>query len=228
MHKLIKGKIYHIPKKWNVLDQIEKIQGMSPSSPLQKENAWLQLVYTSNEPLIDSDILKNPPYYYVLFYRQSLKRAIFLSITSDLIRLVEERLAKMLTLVSIKAVHIDVNGLVNEIANNPSEFVITAIHAKTAGFGAPLKAVSLYGEDITQVSLYYNHKENLHCHMCGLRNISSYSESVRVGSEGQVQCYYRTPKDLIGVEQGLGYIMKMGFLEETVEPKASESLKGEF
>ena len=228
MHQLIKGKIYHIPKEWNVLNQLEKIQGMSPSSLLREENAWRQLVYTSNVPLIDSDFLSKPPYDYILFYRQSLKRAIFLSITSKLIRLVEEHLAKMLNLISLKAVNIDVDGLVNEIANNPCEFVITALHAKTAGFGAPLKSVSFYGEDITQVSLYYNHKENLQCHMCGLRNISSYSESVRVGSEGQVQCYYRTPKDLIGVEQGLGYIMKLDFLEESVEPKASQTIKGEF
>ena len=150
--------------------------------------------------------------FYKIFFRQSEERALLLSEAQPVVEEIMRYIAKSIGSNKIEFVYIDVNGLVNMIMEQPDNYIVTAIHAKTSGYGARLKSVSLYGNDITSVSLLLDNKNNFVFYMCGLREVKSFRESVRIGKEGQVSCYYNSIGSLKNIENTLKYITLNNFL----------------
>lgn len=168
---LLLGNYYHILRTWNLIDHLKSLTNTNSLTILDEEYPWVYFEYISETPFRQSELEEKPPYFYKVFYRQSEERAIILSDALGVVSYISTYMANALNMLGFDNVRVKINSLVNEIIDD-SNYTITFIHAKTPGFGSALKSISLYGDDITKISMFHENRFNIQCHMCGMRKIS--------------------------------------------------------
>jgi hypothetical protein len=178
---------------------------------------WEEYSFKSNHPLRGEDERsQTPPYFYKIICRRSGARLLLLSSTRQIIdHLVENELNYSLKL-PLHRVQIAVDTLVKDITVSPEAYVLTFVHARTPAFGSPLRSVSFYGDNIAEASFFRDYIDLMNVFTCGIRNITSNGELVRLGNDGIISfysSYASNPHQLTEIENVLSYLSKKRYLD---------------
>jgi hypothetical protein len=184
---------------------------------------WERFRYESKAPLVAEDKFgKGPPYRYSVLVRRSGTRFLLLSNHKQVAEHVVKNLQPLFR-PKLRNVMIGVDQLVKSLTQKPTTYVLSFAHAKVPAFGAVLRSISFYGEDLAEASLFRQHLGLMVFHTCGLRDARGGVEILQLGSDGSVSFYLSRPKKVFEVEEVLRYLRKAGYLApEIIEPSAVE------
>lgn len=107
---------------------------------------------------------------------------------------------------------ISVDQLVKSLTQRPTTYVVSFAHARVPAFGAVLRAISFYGDDIGDASLFRQQLDLMVFYTCGLREARGGSEIVRLGSDGSISFYLHSPSKVLEVEEVLRFLRASGYL----------------
>ena len=146
---------------------------------------WERFTFHSLTALYGEDInLTRPPFRYPVLFRRSGTRLLALSVTRMIVEhLVESELNVTLGH-GFRRVSIGIDRLVKNISNHPTTYALSFAHARVPAFGASLRAVSFYGEDLAEASLFRDQLSLMVFFTCGLREAHGGAEIVRLGGDG--------------------------------------------
>ena len=188
-------------------------------------SSWERFTYRSQTPLHGEDVaLSHPPFRYPMICRRSGTRLLALSVTRMIVEhLLESELNGALSL-KLKRVAIGVDQLVKNLANKPTEYALSFAHARVPAFGASLRAVSFYGEDLAEAALFRDQLSLMVFFTCGLREANGGSEIVRLGGDGYVSFMMSGPRKVLEVERALSFLREQGYLANELWPGNKEAL----
>ena len=151
-----------------------------------EDTKWDEYLMRSSQPLMMEDRFGAVgPFEYRLKCRRSGSRIL---IMGENTRIAEAALSKLRAKEPQSSVLIHltvkVDALVRQITAKPGPYSLSFVHARLQN--SSLKATSFYGEDITEASLFRDNLELLTCYTCGLRDVQSATEVLRIGNDGHV------------------------------------------
>lgn len=193
-----------------------------------RHSGWEQFTYLCPVPFRHEDVaLIKPPYHYTMVARRSGHRLLLLSFNSRIVEyLVDHHLQEHFR-PPLRHVPIAVDRLVKALVAKPTAYAISFAHARVPAFGVSLRAVSFYGDDLAEASLFRDHASLMHFFTCGLRLATGGAELVRIGSEGMVSFYQRDEHSEREIEKALGFLRDAGYLSGDVlnpDPKRERQL----
>jgi hypothetical protein len=175
--------------------------------------AWERFTYASPTPLRQEDpSLVAPPYHYPIIARRSRHRILVLSFSTKVIEYLLHNTLKATFRSPLKHVPIAVDALVKALTAKPTNYVLSFAHSRVPAFGVSLRAISYYGEDLAEASLFRDSIPLTQFFTCGLRLAAGGAELVRLGSEGMISFYYRDENTIRDVEKALSFLYKAGYL----------------
>jgi hypothetical protein len=182
---------------------------------------WEKYVYTSHEALRNEDSFgASPPFQYEIICRRSGPRILILSEGRSIVEhLVKDNLDEVLP-PGLRRVSIAVQELVTAITARPTLYVLSFVHARVPAFGAALRSVSLYGDDLAEASLFRDQLPLLIFFICGLRRATGGSEIVRLGADGTISFRFTDPRDerIREVEEILRFLRSERYLVTDIWP----------
>jgi len=183
------------------------------------DSHWETYVFKSPIPLNqeNTDFISGP-YIYPIVCRRSGPRVLVLSSHR---RIVEHLLSNGFNgtfTPSLRRVSIAVDDLVRALVNRPTVFVLSFVHARAPAFGTALRAVSFYGEDLADASLFRESIMFFNFATCGLRHAVGGTELVRLGGDGAVSFNYSREQRVLEVEDVLRFLSKQGYLSTEIVP----------
>jgi len=190
---------------------IAQSAGCTVESPLTIDG-WYSLQFVSQVPLLKETNDQAPPFIYRVVLRTSGKKALLLSPSRRIVtHLLDVALSPSYRKL-ISKVFIDVDSLVRFVTDNPDEYLLTFVHARVNAFGDALNAISFYGDDISRASLFREQRELFTAFTCGIREISSRDELVRLGSNGYISFSFKKSNNGSEIDTVLRYINDKGLL----------------
>jgi hypothetical protein len=176
------------------------------------KGSWEQFLFESHEPLAGEDrrIFK-PPYRYPILVRRSGTRFLLLSNHKDVAEHLVVQLGPLFR-PRLRSVMIAVDQLVKALTLKPTKYVVSFAHARVPAFGAVLRAISFYGDDLGDAALFRQQLDLMVFYTCGLREARGGGEIVRLGSDGSVSFYLHTGSRVLEVEGVLRFLNKSGYL----------------
>lgn len=178
-----------------------------------EDSAWEQASFQSEVPFTPADQLGTPPFTYPLVWRLSGPRVLLLSISRDVVE--HFRKVAVKSGLRLEPVGIAVDLFVKETARDPSEYVLSFVHARVSAFGTALKSVSFYGEDVAEAKFFRDGMDLFVCHTCGVRHAAGGGEIIRLGNDGAVSFKHTGSRRLREVEETLGHLRRNGYLART-------------
>ena len=125
-----------------------------------------------------------------------------------------EQLADTVFSPVLQRVPIAVDSLVKDLTVHPTVYAMSFVHARVPAFGTSLRAISFYGEDLADASLFRESASLMNFYTCGLRSVNGGGEIVRLGSDGTISFYMRGSEDVQAVEEALHFLRSHGYLKE--------------
>jgi hypothetical protein len=118
----------------------------------------------------------------------------------------------------LRRVSIAVDSLVKKIAVRPTSYVLSFVHARVPAFGASLRSVSFYGDDLAEASIFREQMNFLVFFICGLRQATGGGEIVRLAGDGGVSFLLTDPPEekVREVEEVLKFLRKYDYLESHI------------
>lgn len=92
-------------------------------------------------------------------------------------------------------------------------------YARVAAFGAALRNISFYDDDLGEASLFRENMHLLNVFVCGLRHTEEGSEVVRLGSDGSISFNMQSPSKVVEVEEVLRFLRQEGYLSTEIWPQ---------
>lgn len=185
--------------------------GCSVESPLNVDG-WYLLNFISNEPLLKEPTDQQPPFVYKIVLRTSGKKALLLSPSRKIVNHILDIGLNPSTRKMITKIFIDVDSLATHVTEDPDEYLLTLVHARVNAFGDAMNAISFYGDDISRASLFREQRELFTAYSCGIRNINSKDELIRLGSNGYISFSFKKSNNGSHIDIVLRYISDKGFL----------------
>jgi len=216
--------------------------GSSPLTERAKNVEWLEFKtrvpgshwdvfeYRAREPLMGEEPLfySSGLYRYRLFLRKSGGRLVAVSSRRKIVdHFMQENLATFFC-EEIHALPVNVDGVVRQLVAEPLRYGLTYCHARVPGYGESLRAISFYGEDLSEAKLFRDHLEALTFFTCGLREVKtktgkrSGTEVVRLSNDGGISFFFGGVAGLKKVERALGFLRSGGFLLENTSGSGEE------
>jgi hypothetical protein len=187
---------------------------------------WEKYLYASPTPLRNEDRLgASAPFEYEIICRRSGSRILVLSEGRNIVEhLVKDGLDLMLA-PGLRKVSIAVQELVNAIAARPTLYVLSFVHARVPAFGASLRSVSFYGDDLAEASLFRDQMELLIFFVCGLRRATGGPEIVRLGADGAISFRLSSPVEdrIREVEEILRFLRVEQYLVTDIWPNDAQA-----
>lgn len=106
---------------------------------------------------------------------------------------------------------IDVNGFVKKTTYQPYKYSITSISARISTWGAALRSVSFFGEDVTSSGILIENIEKLNVTSCGVAEASTSREVVRIGSRGSINFSIANIQNYNSIDKILKYLKYHNF-----------------
>jgi hypothetical protein len=195
-------------------DQFGVVDRIADLRPLE-QLYWEQARFRSDSPLTPEDRLRGiPPFDYPIVWRRSGPRLLLLSKNREVVDHFRRLLAVEIG-VRLEPVTIAVDAFVKQTAREPSEYVLSFVHARVSAFGTSLRSASFYGDDVGEAKFFRDGLDLFNCHTCGLRHVTGGAEIVRLGNDGAVSFKYTGPSRLLEVENTLAYLRKSGYLADS-------------
>ena len=177
---------------------------------------WEQFVYDSHAPLVGEDPrLFSPPFKYQILMRRSGTRLLLMANHKEVALHLLERLQPLFQ-PRLRGVSIGVDQLVKSLAGRPTKYVLSFAHARVPAFGAVLRAISFYGDDLGDASLFRQQMDLMVFYTCGLREARGGSEIVRLGSDGSVAFFLHGASKVLEVEEVLRFLRGSGYLSTDI------------
>ncbi len=183
------------------------------------ESNWEKFEFTSSEPLRDKDQGESGPFSYVVICRRSGSRIAMLSLNRQIVDHLAHQL--MLDVFSLRSrrVSIAVGDLVNELVERPTRYCLSFVYARVPAFGASLRNVSFFGDDLGEASLFRENAHLLNVVNCGIRRTEGGSEIVRLAGDGRISFNMSSSKKVIEVEEVLRFLRKENYLSTEIWPE---------
>jgi hypothetical protein len=198
---------------------LEACGGMEFRGELES-SCWEEFSFTSDEPLRGEDqAVRAGPYTYTVICRRSGPRIAFLSLNRRIVDRLADRLAAEVLAFRLRRVSIAVDSLGKAIVERPTRFSISFVYARVPAFGAALRNVSFYGDDLGEASLFRDNIHLLNIFVCGLRPAAGGSEIVRLGSDGRISFNMQSPGKVLEVENVLRFLRQEGYLSTEIWPE---------
>lgn len=178
---------------------------------------WEKYMYSSELPLRkEENEPKGGPYQYELICRRSGSRIVMLSLSRDIIDhlLLHEFIDCSISRIRHKPIAVD--NLVKNLAKAPAEYAINFVYARTPAFGASLRTISCYGDDLADASFFLDNMYLMNFYTCGLRRITEKTEVVRLGSDGMISFRMTDKESVLKVEAVLSYLKTHDYLDDNV------------
>ena len=189
-------------------------RGLSFAGPFA--GRWESFSFESHEPLAGEDArVAAPPYKYRILIRRSGVRLLLLSNHKDVAEQVLGLLQPLFR-PRLRGVKIGVDQLVKSLTQKPTSYVLSFAHARVPAFGAVLRAISFYGDDIGDASLFRQQLNLMVFHTCGLREARGGPEILRLGSDGTVSFFLHSPAKALEVEDVLRFLRSEGYLSTDI------------
>jgi hypothetical protein len=199
--------------------QVEDCPGISFKEELP-DSRWEEYVFTSPDALHQEDTRLTPgPFKYPLVLRRSGARMLIMSISR---KIVEHILSNNFLSIFSPRPHfitIGVDRLVKTTIQQPTEYALSFVHARLPAFGASLRSVSFYGDDLGDASIFRENIKYMTCFVCGLRKASGGTEIVRLGTDGFISFYMTSPARVLEVEEVLSFLREKGYLSTHILDK---------
>ena len=166
-------------------------------------------------PLRGEDTDNTPgPFRYLLVCRRSGPRVLLLSLNRQIVDHVLKEVLNRLFVPALHPVPIAVDTLVKNLTLHPRVYALSFVHARVPAFGTSLRAVSFYGEDLAEASLFRENASLMNFFTCGLRRAHGGNEILRVGNDGTISFYMRGSDDVLDVEEALRFLREQGCLPD--------------
>lgn len=101
---------------------------------------------------------------------------------------------------------IDVNGFTKKTTYQPNKYSITSISARISTWGAALRSVSFFGEDITSSGILIENIERLNVTSCGIAEATTSREIIRIGSRGSINFSIANTQNYNSIDKILKYL----------------------
>ena len=174
---------------------------------------WEKYVYRSEVPLNREDTFNlKGPYTYPVVCRRSAKRFLLASNNRSIVEAMAQDLSNLVLPSGLNQTSISVDKLVRDLTEKPTTYVLSSVHARVPGFGVSLRAVSFYGDDVGEASLFRNNMLHTTFFACGLRLAAGGNELARLGSDGQISFLLTDPRRLMEVERILVFLRSNDYL----------------
>ena len=176
---------------------------------------WETFEFISSVPLRGEDTDNTPgPFRYILVCRRSGPRILLLSLNRQIVEHVLEETLNRVFLPALRRVPIGVDALVKNLTLHPRVYALSFVHARVPAFGTSLRAVSFYGEDLAEASLFRENAPLMNFFTCGLRRAHGGGEILRIGNDGTISFYMRGPESVLEVEEALHFLREQGCLPD--------------
>ena len=129
---------------------------------------------------------------------------------------------------NLRKVSITIDRMIEFCRQKESEFLVTSLHGRFAGPSTQLRSLSLYGDDVTQSSLYATHHELFNFHSGGLgRRLfnglpkvkpNEEGEIARLGNDGFINLNLATRAKAMELMNVVGFVLRNRWVEDWVPP----------
>jgi hypothetical protein len=192
---------------------LEQLRDFSFSGAIAGTN-WELFWFRSDKALRPED--RPGPYRYPILCRRSGSRILMLSVARQVVEhLMESELERVFS-PRLRRVSIAVDGLVKAMADKPTAYSLSFAHARVPAFGSSLRALSFYGDDLAEASLFRERIGLMVFFTCGLREAAGGSEIVRLGADGTISFFMAESHRVLEVEKALGFLRHEGYLTSDV------------
>lgn len=172
---------------------------------------WFSLMLSMKNPISLDDLPNNSGLFeYSIFGRWGGATFIFVAEEKYVINYLVDTYFPKKNYILVKQ-PIEVDGLVRKLILQPERYSITYMHAKTFAWGAALRSISFYGEDITSSGLILENVDKFNIVSCGITDSSLTKEALRVSNMGAISIVAANSATLNTVDVILKYISKNGF-----------------
>lgn len=186
------------------------------------DSVWEQYEYSSTIPLVPEHQLQKGPYVYPVICRVASDGALLLLMSSHK-RIIDTFLASdesELLQPGIYHIGVSVDAVVRNLTRSPGVYTLSFVHARLPGFGSALRAVSFYGDNVAEASMFRENLGKMNCFTCGLRALIEAVEIARIGTDGLISFHLpgelETRRErLRDVEGVMKYLRRGGYLSET-------------
>jgi hypothetical protein len=181
------------------------------------QSKWEVYVYRSSTPLRGEEQFgARPPYDYPVVLRRSGARVLLLAGNREITHHMMAGEFGSSFSPRLVVVSIAVDELVRRLSQKPTMYVLSFVHARIPAFGASLRSVSFYGDDLAEASLFRGNVELMTFFTCGLRRAVGGPELVRLGSDGTVSFYMTDDRRVLEVEEVLSFLRQEGYLASSI------------
>lgn len=185
---------------------------------------WEEYILTSPVPLSD-ETEGAGRFDYPMFIVRGFSKLVVIAARR---RIVDYALAKVLDRVifpNLRKVNVFVDQLIEHCQGADSEFLITSLHGRFSGPATHLRSISLYGDDVTQSSIYEEHHELFNFHSSGIGRRPSEKlphfrqeegEIVRIANDGFINLNLTTRQRAQELTNVVAFIMAHRWVEDWV------------
>ena len=218
--KNFSGLLVECPDHRIVREDLNACRGLSFRG--QYVGHWEQFTYDSHAPLAGEDPrIIAPPYKYRILVRRSGTRLLLMANHKEVALHVLEHLQPLFH-PRLRGVAIGVDQLVKGLTQKPTSYVLSFAHARVPAFGAVLRAISFYGDDIGDAPLFRQQMNLMVFYTCGLREARGGNEILRLGSDGSVSFFLYSPAKALEVEEVLRFLRTSGYLTTDIVGESPE------
>jgi hypothetical protein len=175
---------------------------------------WEEYRFSSPKPLMGEEQLTlTGSFDYIILARRSASRIL---VAGEGLRIVEQIIRfenSMGAGPKLRRVTISVHALVQAIAQTPGRYLLSRVDALVPGYGQALRSISFYGDDVGEAALFRTNLEVMQCYGCGLREVASLKETLRLVNKGVVSFQFNGPRSIIGVERALHFVSSQELLK---------------
>jgi hypothetical protein len=199
--------------------QLEQCTALQYKGPIG-DSRWEEFTFVSEQPLRgEEDRGRDGPFRYLVVCRRSGRRIAILSLSRRIVDRLTARLVSEVFALRFRRVTIAVDSLVKALVEHPTVYSLSFACARAPAFGAALRNVSFYGDDLGEASLFRENLHLLNCFVCGIRAVSGGSEIVRLNSDGRISFKMPKPDTVRQVEHVLRFLRGEGYLSTEIWPE---------
>lgn len=196
---------------------------------------WDELELTSPISLEDDGerTVDGPgPYIYRLYAIRGFSKVILLAERKRVVEYVINQILDRTVAPRLRKVALRLDDAVKYCESADSPYLITALLGRFAGPARQLRAIALYGDDITDTALFREHGHFFNFHLCGLGHrlkdglpsvdTSSDREILRIGNDGFVLAHLGSRTKAREFLSAIGFIVSHQWMEDWVPVINSE------
>lgn len=191
-----------------------EVGGVQFVGVIRSSGGWEEYTFETPNRLLEEEEWQQAPFTYRLVCRLTGSQLLVLARSKRVVDFLWESELRRLVEFKLRRVFIRIDDLVRLISVSPDRYVLSSVYARVPAFGESLRAVSFYGEDIAEASIFRDHLTLFNCYTCGVRDVVGGTEIVRLGTEGYIHFYYAGRDSVKRVDSVLSFVIENDLMYE--------------